>query len=59
MSRPEAPPLPHPLARARHLVTVVCAWCRVSLGARPATPVTAGAVSHGLCPACARRLARR
>ncbi|MEB2343474.1 MAG: hypothetical protein OZ948_01905 [Deltaproteobacteria bacterium] len=53
--RPEKP-LSEAAARARRLVAVVCAWCRVSLGVRPATPVTAGTVSHGLCPSCARRL---
>lgn len=45
------------VVRARRVIAVVCAWCRASLGVRPASPVTAGAVSHGLCPACARRLA--
>jgi hypothetical protein len=44
---------------ARRVIAVVCAWCRISLGVRPASPVTAGAVSHGLCLACARRLAAR
>lgn len=43
----------------RRTVAVVCAWCRASLGLRPASPATAGAVSHGLCPDCARRLAAR
>jgi len=51
-------PLSEAAARARRLVAVVCAWCRTSLGFRPASPVTAGTVSHGLCPACAERLAR-
>lgn len=45
-------------ARGRRVVVVVCAWCRTSLGVRPASPVTAGAVSHGLCADCAARLAR-
>jgi len=47
------------MARARRVVSVVCAWCRISLGVRPAGPVAAGAVSHGLCPSCAQRLAAR
>jgi hypothetical protein len=49
-------PLSEAAARARRVVAVVCAWCRTSLGVRPATPATAGAVSHGLCAACARQL---
>jgi len=47
------------VARARRVVAVVCAWCHASLGVRPASPVVAGAVSHGLCRACARRLTAR
>jgi hypothetical protein len=46
------------VARAQRVIAVVCAWCRTSLGVRPASPVTAGAVSHGLCRPCAERLAR-
>lgn len=49
-------PLSEAAARARRVVAVVCAWCRASLGVRPASPVTAGTVSHGLCAACARQL---
>ncbi|HSJ99302.1 MAG TPA: hypothetical protein VLC53_19660 [Myxococcota bacterium] len=52
-------PLSEAAARARRVVAVVCAWCRISLGLRPATPVTAGTVSHGLCRDCAQRLATR
>jgi len=51
-------PLGAAAARARRVLAVVCAWCRASLGTRPASPVTAGTVSHGMCPACAERLAR-
>jgi hypothetical protein len=49
-------PLSEAAARARRVVAVVCAWCRTSLGVRPACPATAGAVSHGLCGPCAVRL---
>ena len=45
-------------ARVQRVLAVVCAWCRRSLGVRPASAATAGAVSHGLCGACAQRLAR-
>jgi hypothetical protein len=44
--------------RPRYRLVVICAWCGKGLGVRPASPVTAGAVSHGLCPRCARRLER-
>jgi hypothetical protein len=38
--------------------TVVCAWCRMPVQ-RATLPAEAnGAISHGLCRTCARKLAR-
>ena len=40
------------------LMPVVCAWCRVPLGAKVCAPAMSGKVSHGMCEACSERLMR-
>ena len=37
-------------------LTLICAWCRASLGTAPCDPANAGLVSHGICATCAARL---
>jgi hypothetical protein len=45
--------------RARPLAAaVVCAWCRIPVQRAPQTADASGAVSHGLCRSCARKLVR-
>ncbi len=34
----------------------VCAWCKADMGRAPCDPADAGKVTHGMCPACKRRL---
>lgn len=43
-----------------HTLRIVCAWCRAVLGEKRAELARpGGAVSHGICPACAAELEKQ